>query len=296
MAIIETLNIAHVNLGKTRAACIQINQIILEENLHLISINEPYCTEGVVGYISGELMVIANSPHARAGIIITRKDLHPVIIHLTEDFVVIKIQYRNKDIVVGSFYWEPSGDLDSNLEELERMMNNHTAEPMIWMGDFNAKSTRWGKSLEDERGEKLREFIDLHNIDILNDPNSLPTFDSSRGKSWIDLIIWKSMDFQHETIVKDIITTSDHNIITCIISDQNEQVNINPSTININKLNWNVFDDKLDTYVREVPQTSEGPEKHSDTITEAIRNIAMASSRPKRQIRHRNTDWWNGEL
>lgn len=53
-------------------------------------------------------------------------------------------------------------------------------------------------------------------IVILNDSNSLPTFDSTIGKSWIDLIMFRDMDMNKvgDFMVPDEISMSDHNLIT----------------------------------------------------------------------------------
>lgn len=47
---------------------------------------------------------------------------------------------------------------------------------IIISGNFNAKRELWGKSKLDTRGQELIDFIKKSNLDILNNPYSLPTY------------------------------------------------------------------------------------------------------------------------
>ncbi|GIX87727.1 hypothetical protein CDAR_617131 [Caerostris darwini] len=79
--------------------------------------------------------------------------------------------------------------------------------PIVLLGDFNAKSRVWGQRNLDERGSKLLTLCQqLY-------PNSTPTYSSSRGDSWINLLISKNLDSALSLEISDLITNSDHNLL-----------------------------------------------------------------------------------
>ena len=61
---------------------------------------------------------------------------------------------------------------------------------LVLCGDFNARSNVWSNnSVTDVKGEEVEGILLKHNMIVMNDPNSTPTFDSGRGQSWIDLTV-----------------------------------------------------------------------------------------------------------
>ncbi|GBL80149.1 hypothetical protein AVEN_29135-1 [Araneus ventricosus] len=92
-----------------------------------------------------------------------------------------------------------SEDLEPILLTLDGILNNHQDDLIVINGDFNAKSPAWGPTRSDSRGLELLNFVLRHHLDIRNDIDSPPTFESTRGKSWIDLTITKN--FRREQIV-----------------------------------------------------------------------------------------------
>ncbi|GIY72144.1 hypothetical protein CDAR_302301 [Caerostris darwini] len=65
---------------------------------------------------------------------------------------------------------------------------------ILLLRDFNAKSRVWGKRNTDERGNQFLSFCNNLNLSIENSPELPPTYDSTRGHSWIDLLITKNID------------------------------------------------------------------------------------------------------
>jgi len=55
--------------------------------------------------------------------------------------------------------------------------------------DSNSRSTMWNDKITNLRGKKLEEFVASHHLHIINEENERTTFQSTRGKSNIDLTI-----------------------------------------------------------------------------------------------------------
>ncbi|GBM42202.1 Retrovirus-related Pol polyprotein from type-1 retrotransposable element R1 [Araneus ventricosus] len=91
---------------------------------------------------------------------------------------------RAKDQV----YCPPKEDLHHTLEELENsLLIPH--DRVLITGDFNSKSPVWGSDIEDERGRQLMEFVLSKGLAIVNDEDTIPTFEGSQGRSWVDITI-----------------------------------------------------------------------------------------------------------
>jgi len=53
----------------------------------------------------------------------------------------------------------------------------------------NSRSTMWNDKITNPRGKKLQEFVAIHHLHVINKENERATFQSTRGKSNIDLTI-----------------------------------------------------------------------------------------------------------
>ena len=53
----------------------------------------------------------------------------------------------------------------------------------------NSRSTVWHDKITNIRGKKLEEFVASHHLHVINEENKRTTFQSTRGKSNIDLTI-----------------------------------------------------------------------------------------------------------
>ncbi|GIX70121.1 hypothetical protein CDAR_312581 [Caerostris darwini] len=101
-------------------------------------------------------------------------------------------------------------NLQQHLSTLQAWIEKFPNYQVILLGDFNAKSYIWGKRNTDERGNQLLHFCISLDLSIENNPEMLPTFDSTKGQSWIDLLITKNLDGH---IKLEVISNSDHNLL-----------------------------------------------------------------------------------
>ncbi|GIX76547.1 hypothetical protein CDAR_499971 [Caerostris darwini] len=119
---------------------------------------------------------------------------------------------NDSDCLLISTYCPPKGDLASHLQVLQAFLVKYPLFKIFICGDFNAKSRVWGKRNVDARGTQILAFCNAMDLTIQNSPSSLPTFDCSRGQSWIDLLLTKNLDTGISMEVTDDISNSDHNL------------------------------------------------------------------------------------
>ena len=87
-----------------------------------------------------------------------------------------------------SLYLSPqitSSELESQLSQLLQELPG----PVILMGDFNAHSAIWGSSVTDSKGIKIEDFLNTHNLSLLNNGDHTRLDPVSGKTSAIDLTI-----------------------------------------------------------------------------------------------------------
>ncbi|GIY54776.1 uncharacterized protein CDAR_391101 [Caerostris darwini] len=164
------------------------------------------------------------------------------------------------------------------------------------MGDFNAKSPVWGKRREDKRGSHLINFCINNDIIIENSPDLPPTFDCSRGQSWIDLILSKNLNHDLALEVSDDISNSYHRLLQ-LTWEQEKIESTQKKGIKFNHSNW--LDIKQAIF--KIINNNSHLELHSlqqqiDTIQKEIFDKTSYAPNNNRKPNKRNTVWWTLEL
>lgn len=107
--------------------------------------------------------------------------------------------YNNDTYIVINIYSPPSGDF------------------IEVTGDFNAKHELSGKQKSDHRGTVLLDTMAKFHLYLLNDSSNLPTYFSTHGISWIDLVLLnKTVDARKiiKFTINEDIQLSDHRLLT----------------------------------------------------------------------------------
>ncbi|GIX87749.1 hypothetical protein CDAR_617221 [Caerostris darwini] len=202
---------AHINLGNARAANIQLNQSIINNQYTFLSLNEPYTYDNKITSIPRNYKIIAHDNSLKAAIII-KDHIDCQVVFINKLLVIIDIQSSLLNCLLISIYCPPRKNLQQHLSTLQAWIEIFPNHQIILLGDFNAKSCISGKRNTDERGNQLLHSCISLDLSIENNPEMLPTFDSTRGQSWIDLIT-KNLDGHIKLEVVDEIFNSDHNIL-----------------------------------------------------------------------------------
>ena len=90
--------------------------------------------------------------------------------------ILVNIIFNNISLTIWSFYCSPSRDLETDLSIWPS--HNFQKINLLYMVDFNAHSPLWDYSREDTTGRLFTEFITMHHLIIINDPQCLPTYES----------------------------------------------------------------------------------------------------------------------
>lgn len=118
-------------------------------------------------------------------------------------------------IRIVNVYSSPSEDLTRVLDTLEQLTQQRITLPTLIVGDLNSNHQAWGGEISDEGGDKVIQYVINNALHILNEKEQGPTFQSNRGKSFIDLSL-ANHDFYREFAewtILDIHRESDHRYI-----------------------------------------------------------------------------------
>jgi len=174
-----------------------------EKSIPMALIQEPY---NIV--LPEEYSYIRNSSTAKA-VIIHSKELKLQAHLCTDNFASVKIQLKNKPLIVASAYIEPL-----NIERFDQF--EATAEglsmqgSLIIAGDFNARHDTWDRATN-AAGKRLVDMLDSTELELIIP--EVPTFMNSNGSSTIDLAL-HTPDISAVTAPLDWIIKSDHRPLT----------------------------------------------------------------------------------
>lgn len=187
------LKILQINLAHSRAAADNLSRVVFELQPDIILIQEPYYTphNHIVGCTMNDIIFSADK-NPLCAIVVRNRRLMPFPIKINRKQIIVNLDYKEEKITLISIYCPPSSNFTELLFELNNDLRKLQYSNLVIGGDFNAKSSIWGKQSTDQRGEELIEFTLNNNLITLNRPDSLPTFETINGKSWIDLTLTSS--------------------------------------------------------------------------------------------------------
>ncbi|GIX70137.1 hypothetical protein CDAR_312671 [Caerostris darwini] len=177
-----------------------------------LTLNEPYSYDNSIISIPLNYTIAAanNSPQAA---IIFKSTHNAQLLFCNEEVVVVQIEFHHQEANLASTYCSPSKNMESNMDILKSPLLRFEELPFIILGDFNAKFRIWGQRDLDHRGSTLLSVCHLMDLTIENNPDSPPSYSSSRGDSCVDLLLTKNLSDNISMEVREEMLNSDHNML-----------------------------------------------------------------------------------
>jgi hypothetical protein len=204
----DNLVVFQVNLGRGREAT-DLQKTAEEQKADVVLIQESYCYMptwvGWTKYGGGRTDKIATLVRTGRRSIELTQFTGP-----TTRTVVI--EGARGDIAFSNVYVPPKGPLEGTLTVLEELLASRRGKPTMIAGDLNRRHPAFGGEEEDIRGRQIIDLVGAANLVVENDRDSIPTFETANGKSWIDITL--SRDATVESwAVREEETLSDHKSI-----------------------------------------------------------------------------------
>ncbi|XP_023210407.1 uncharacterized protein LOC111613290 [Centruroides sculpturatus] len=158
------------------------------ETVDVALVQEPYCLRGSIACLR-KSFVLLHEPSPSAAIV-TRNATIPIFYHSnlsTRRVACATIGTGRNKYVLVSVYCQLTEDLKEILAPLNQILDQLGDERIIIGGDINAHSQLWGDPEDDGRANEFLQFVHAKGLFIINNPDSLPTFDAPVGQSWVDI-------------------------------------------------------------------------------------------------------------
>jgi hypothetical protein len=310
--LMDRHGIIQINLQKSRTATNGLVAHMLDNNISLALVQEPYvCRHGSafkIPHLNGLQLAAVTSAKFLSAIIFNKDCLQPLFVPQlsTDRIVVITAQIGQTIVYFASVYLPPSVDIRSEIPTIQRLVEATAGSRLVIGGDFNTRSTLWFDSLNDTRSPILHEFITQNDLDITNKPGTLPTFQNSRGQSFIDITLTTPSAAPNISNwqVSNSLITSDHNAISFTFTNDpaiSTATTAPRQVMDYSRVTSEHVAETLQDWNSEFDRTFPAL-SNPETIDQAvnylystIRTCVAAKAVRRKRFAHR-PDWWTDEV
>ena len=324
----NNIKCAQLNLQHSRVATSNLPQIILQYNIDIAFVQEPYTLlNNVVGFPKGFRILTHGGGRNRAAIVVNNNDVDITAITQVshEDAILTEIRYKGVKFYGASIYLPIDRDIERDLDTIENILQFTTGDGLILAIDSNGRNKLWSDKCTNTRGRALEEFIISRDLFIIDEDSDIPTFETNRGCSWIDLTIGNNVLAQKTRgwSCGDEESCSDHKLISFEIENRNgggNETQLLGKRYKIKADNWGTFDIKLGEQliekfdcqvqgnnltimdnaishkVKQCEDIGIVVQKFTEAITAACEAAFRVSKPGKRANKQRSVPWWTPEL
>ena len=192
----KPLSCLQVNLQHKRAATSNLVQMMSENQIDLAFVQEPYIIHNNVAGIRKSLTTyVSVNGRKRSALLVNNKEIDVVIItqFSDEDCIVAEISYGNTKFYGISSYFDITEDIEINIRKMEHILNYSKGQGLLIAAASNARSKTWYDTITNKRGKVLEDFLNIYNVyTYIVNHRTEPTFETTRGSSYVDLTIVNS--------------------------------------------------------------------------------------------------------
>lgn len=209
------------------------------------------------------------------------------------DAQVIPIHTSRGKVTIVNLYLPPTAAVqESDLDDIISGANR------IIVGDFNARSPRWGSQHTCSRGRFIENCVDRNDFVVLN--SGQPTHVAQRGvESHIDVSLCSSRLAVSSSweVISDLMG-SDHFPIVVRFNESPSYEQISGPKWKLRKANWQQFSDSLDEWVRGSETRTDDVDEYNSCIVSALVAAAEKSvpQTGKGRPRTRPLPYWNDQI
>jgi hypothetical protein len=175
-------------------ATANLTQIILQYNIDVAFVQEPYTIlNKVTGFPKGFKIFTRGSDRKRSAIIVNNNiDVIAITQASHEDAILTEFRYEGIKFYGASLYFPIDRDTERDLGTTEEIIRLTKGVGLLLAIDSNARSKIWSDTYTNARGRALEEYRITSDLLVMNEDSDVPTLESSRGRSWIDLTLCNS--------------------------------------------------------------------------------------------------------
>ena len=164
-----------LNLQHTQTATLNLAQIILQKNLDVAFVQEPYTAfNNVAGFPKSFRIFAHGNGRKILAIIVNNNFIDAIAVKQIshEDAILIDISYEDFTFYGASLYFPIDRDIARDFETVEKIIQLAKGKGLI----LSVDSTLWYDTRTNQRGKSLAEFIITSNLLIMKEATDIPTF------------------------------------------------------------------------------------------------------------------------
>jgi ribonuclease HI len=315
-----------VNLQHSRTATDNLMKLIQQDLTDIVLVQEPYIIQNkLAGITRTHRTYITNEERSRATIVIANEEIDAIIIKqlCDRDTIVAEVRYKSIRFLAASMYFDITEDINCSIAKIEEILKLSTGTGIIIGIDSNSRSQAWHDKQTNARGRTLEEYLSSRDLNIMNEESELTTYQSTRGRSNIDVTITNNSllkiltDWQIST--DD--SLSDHNIIKFNIGqcnygiqykytgtryitteetfrkfDDNLKEGIAKEFEMQNKDDFETQDDILAKYIQDTDDIEQAVGKLQTAITTSCKKSFKTRWNTNKMTKQKSVPWWTAEL
>lgn len=304
------IKIAQININKSYGNTCALLKYCQEVNTDFIMIQEPNIQGGKVRGFNNSTQTIYAQGQTKVATIVLNNNFQTLFLtqYSNQNIITIEINYGLQAFYNLNVYLPPERrqtEFDAILVNIQEIIKElqKTNRPILITGDINSKATQWGNKNTDKRGKEWNKIIEENQLIIINQ-GDVPTYESSRGSSYIDITL------TNEKLYKKVINwkvereeelLSDHNVITFeILLEKDNELNTN-TRYNMKKANWEKFKTEVQQEIMSIVQDitiEEQKEEVNALVTKMHDKIKEITENniPKVKTKRNTIHYWNEEL
>lgn len=301
------------NLGRGIAAGDNLKQIVIEEDVSIALVQEPYVQIFPLGQrLGGEgggIQAIYKNPttgcETRAAILFKGKSEHaPKLVNdlSTNDIATAMWRCDGKPLVLVSCYLHSDDNLENALNRLVEIVRYSSGNGIIIHGDFNSRSSDLtGDKTTNKRGRLLEEWAICNNL-FMHNKKGVQTYwvENKNGKvksSIIDYTFTSSnlINRVEDWHVPDTASLSDHRTIRFELTKDKTPHLDAIRAFDFAKADWNHFAEVLGKPALMSPESADQIEYFTEHEMSLLQE-ACRSSIPSKNIQKHRYWWWSSKL
>lgn len=307
---LKTIKIIQINLGKGREALDLLGAGMIDDGVAIALVQEPYTRDGRLPSMGRSFSIHQSlKPDVRnkTALIANNALVHVTTMDklTTENVTVCKLVLGKNTTYFLSAYFGKDDNIVNSLSRLDRIFQKIDPSRTLVCVDTNAKSTTWFNRFTDVRGRIMEEWINEHELFVLN-CEDVPTFSGHQGTSHIDLTICggNMISSLHNWHVSPDETLSDHNKLRLTFKSQGKRTNRTSCTLNFKKANWKKFNaalvveldsNQINPECFQACSSSEELDRKIKVFYEVIQGVSNTTI-PATKVKAHSSPWWTTEL
>jgi hypothetical protein len=153
-------------------------------------VQEPYTVLNNVAGFPKYFRIFASGGGRKRSAIIINNNIDAIAIRQVsnEDATVLELRHGDVKFYGTSLYFPIDRDIESDNESMEKIIQLTKGEGIIISVDSNSRSKLW-YTITNQRDKSLEKYILTRDLFLKNEDTSTPTFETMRGRGWIDLTL-----------------------------------------------------------------------------------------------------------